>query len=149
MNNNVYGIDLGTCNFKVFCKATGKILKEKNTVAIINKNEIYAYGDAAYAMYEKAVNILKTCEGGELEIAITYLNMASASEAQLGLLDADEKIQDYMDMAQDLLENYTYRGGYYAFVCEKCASVFGYYGRFVYEGELLERARRIYESEGN
>ena len=39
--------------------------------------------------------------------------------------------------------------GYYAFVCEKCASVFGYYGRFVYEGELLERARRIYESEGN
>ena len=54
MNNNVYGIDLGTCNFKVFCKATGKILKEKNTVAIINKNEIYAYGDTAYAMYEKA-----------------------------------------------------------------------------------------------
>ena len=54
MNNNVYGIDLGTCNFKVFCKSTGKILKEKNTIAIINKNQIYAYGDAAYAMYEKA-----------------------------------------------------------------------------------------------
>ena len=54
MNNNVYGIDLGTCNFKVFCKTNGKILKEKNTIAIINKNEIYAYGDDAYAMYEKA-----------------------------------------------------------------------------------------------
>ena len=54
MNNNVYGIDLGTCNFKVFCKSNGKILKEKNTIAIINKNEIYAYGDDAYAMYEKA-----------------------------------------------------------------------------------------------
>lgn len=54
MNNNVYGIDLGTCNFKVFCKSTGKILKEKNTIAIINKNQIYSYGDAAYAMYEKA-----------------------------------------------------------------------------------------------
>ena len=54
MNNNVYGIDLGTCNFKVFCKSNGKILKEKNTFAIINKNEIYAYGDDAYAMYEKA-----------------------------------------------------------------------------------------------
>ena len=36
MNNNVYGIDLGTCNFKVFCKATGKILKEKNTVKRCN-----------------------------------------------------------------------------------------------------------------
>lgn len=54
MNNNVYGIDLGTCNFKVFCKANGKILKEKNTIAIINKKQIYAYGDDAYAMYEKA-----------------------------------------------------------------------------------------------
>ena len=29
-------------------------MKEKNTIAVINKNEIYAYGDAAYAMYEKA-----------------------------------------------------------------------------------------------
>ena len=54
MNNNIYGIDFGTCNFKVFCKASGKILTEKNTIAIINKNQIYAYGDAAYAMYEKA-----------------------------------------------------------------------------------------------
>ena len=54
MNDNIYGIDLGTCNFKVFCKATGKIMKEKNTVAIINKNQIYSYGDDAYAMYEKA-----------------------------------------------------------------------------------------------
>lgn len=54
MNNNVYGIDLGTSNFKVFCKSNGKIMKEKNTIAVINKNEIYAYGDDAYAMYEKA-----------------------------------------------------------------------------------------------
>lgn len=54
MNDNVYGIDLGTCNLKVFCKSNGKIIKEKNTVAIINKDQIYAYGDDAYAMYEKA-----------------------------------------------------------------------------------------------
>ena len=54
MNNNVYGIDLGTSNFKIFCKSNGKIMKEKNTIAVINKNEIYAYGDEAYAMYEKA-----------------------------------------------------------------------------------------------
>ena len=54
MNNNVYGIDLGTCNLKVYCKATGKVLNEKNTIAIINKNQMYAYGNDAYAMYEKA-----------------------------------------------------------------------------------------------
>lgn len=54
MNNNIYCIDLGTCNMKIFCKSIGKILNEKNTIAIVNKNQMYAYGDAAYAMYEKA-----------------------------------------------------------------------------------------------
>ena len=54
MTNNVYGIALGTCNMKIYCKATNKILNEKNTIALVNKDQIYAYGDAAYAMYEKA-----------------------------------------------------------------------------------------------
>lgn len=54
MNNNIYGIDFGTCNFKVFSKTSGKYVTEKNTIALINKNQIYAYGDEAYAMYEKA-----------------------------------------------------------------------------------------------
>ena len=54
MSNNVYGIDLGTNDFKVYSKATGKTMLEKNTIAVIDKNQIYAYGDSAYAMYEKA-----------------------------------------------------------------------------------------------
>ena len=54
MNNNVYGIDLGTSNLKVFSKSNGKIFMEKNTIAIRGKDEIFAYGDKAYAMYEKA-----------------------------------------------------------------------------------------------
>lgn len=58
MTNNVYGIDLGTCNMKIYCKATNKILNEKNTIALVNKDEIYAYGDEAYAMYEKAPEVI-------------------------------------------------------------------------------------------
>ena len=54
MTNNVYGIDLGTCNMKIYCKASNKIMNEKNAIALVNKNEMYAYGDDAYAMYEKA-----------------------------------------------------------------------------------------------
>ena len=67
MNSNVYGIDLGTCNMKIYCKATNKILNEKDTIALVNKNQIYAYGDAAYAMYEKApesINVIfPVCSG--------------------------------------------------------------------------------------
>ena len=36
MNNNIYCIDLGTCNIKVFCKSTGKILNEKNRDEVYN-----------------------------------------------------------------------------------------------------------------
>ena len=105
--------------------------------------------DEANAMYENAITIMKETDTGALEVAITYLNMASAAEAELGSVNADEKIQEYMDSAQELIENYGRRDGYYAFVCEKCASVFGYYGRFLYENELKERAGRIYRGEGN
>ena len=59
MSTNVYGIDLGTCNLKVFCKATGKVINEKNTIAIVNKNQLYSFGNDAYAMYEKAPDSIK------------------------------------------------------------------------------------------
>ena len=36
------------------------------------------------------------------------------------------------------------RDGNYAFVCGKCASVFGYYGWFLYAEELRRRADEIY-----
>ena len=84
-------------------------------------------------------------DGGDLEIAITYLNMASAKESELGLAEADTFISDLLCRAQALLDAWSNRDGYYAFVCEKCASVFGYYGHFAYEADLAERARRIYE----
>lgn len=54
MSANIYGVDLGTANLKIYCKANGAILNEKNTIAIINKNQMYSYGNDAYAMYEKA-----------------------------------------------------------------------------------------------
>jgi len=56
---NVYGVDLGTCNLKIYNKHTNKIIKEKNTISIINKNQLYAYGDNAYAMYEKAPDTIQ------------------------------------------------------------------------------------------
>ena len=35
MSNNIYGIDFGTCNFKVFSKSSGKVVSEKNTIAMV------------------------------------------------------------------------------------------------------------------
>lgn len=54
MFGNVYGLDLGTYEIKVFDKKKNTIWKEKNAVAISNKKEIISVGDDAYAMFEKA-----------------------------------------------------------------------------------------------
>lgn len=99
----------------------------------------------ANELYEKALSITESSGKGALERAITYLNMASAAEAELGLIEADERIAELLKKSEALIEGHENRDGYYAFVCEKCASVFEYYGLFFYGKELKERARRIYE----
>ena len=52
--SNGYGIDMGTGNLKIFDKSKSQVTVEKNTIAIVDKNRTYAYGDEAYSMYEKA-----------------------------------------------------------------------------------------------
>lgn len=54
MGNNVFGIDLGTSNIKIYSKNEDAVIVEKNMIAIENKNTLFAYGDSAYEMYEKA-----------------------------------------------------------------------------------------------
>lgn len=99
----------------------------------------------ALELYEKAISVMKNAEDGMLEVAITYLNIANLKEAELGLEDAQDVIEDLLDKATKILDEYEPINGYYAFVCEKCASTFGYYGYFAYENELKERAAEIYE----
>ncbi len=101
--------------------------------------------DAAAKLYEKALSIMKDVPGGDLECAITYLNMASAAEAELGAEAAENRIEEYLDKACDLLIHADApRDGYYAFVCEKCAPTFSYYGYFLAAEELNRRAEEIY-----
>lgn len=98
----------------------------------------------AYALYEKAIALLKNKSDGALHIAVTKLNIADAKEKELGAEAAEGEIEALLGASRKLLEDYPVRDGYYAFVCEKCASVFGYYGHFLYAKELKERADTIY-----
>jgi len=52
--NNSFGIDLGTGNIKIYSSADDSILNEKNIIAIKNKDTLFAYGDSAFDMFEKA-----------------------------------------------------------------------------------------------
>ncbi len=81
MNNLSFGIDLGTSNICIYSNADDSILMEKNMIAIENKKNIFAYGDSAYDMYEKApgnINISYPLSNGviadikNMEIIIHY-----------------------------------------------------------------------------
>ena len=130
--------------------------------------------DEALALYEKAVLVMAKVQDGELEQAITCLNMADAVEAGAGMEEGESRIFELVERAEELLDNKgrellcpdgetsvletpgalkalpaeeRARLGYYAFVCEKCAPVFEYYGYFLTANRLRETAEKIYAEE--
>lgn len=54
LGNNSFGIDLGTSNIKIYSRNDDNVMIEKNMIAIENKNTLFAYGNSAFEMYEKA-----------------------------------------------------------------------------------------------
>ena len=96
-------------------------------------------------LYALALDVIGKKEGGEPEQAITELNLASLAEAEKGLDGGAEEIEARLERAEALLKKEGLKkDGNYAFVAEKCASVFGYYGWFMTESELRSEAERIY-----
>ena len=101
--------------------------------------------DEAFRYYALALEVMERQPCGQPERAITYLNMANAAEAAGGLEEAEETITEYLRTAEALLaEPSIPRNGYYAFVCEKCAPTFAYYGWFQTAADLRSAAEAIY-----
>lgn len=53
MSRNVYGLDLGSYEIKIYDKNHEQIWKAKNAIAVQNKKYIFAAGDEAFEMYER------------------------------------------------------------------------------------------------
>lgn len=99
----------------------------------------------ARAAYAQALAVMAHVPHGAWDQAITELNLADLAAAELGLLEGEREIEDRLDRAWTLLD--CPRGdwnGYYAFVCEKCAPSFTYFGRFADGEALKQRAEEIY-----
>ena len=128
--------------------------------------------EEALELYEKALLVMAQVPDGELEQAITYLNMANTVEAMLGMEEGESRIYELVEKAEDLIETKSEellgkddalpaaqpgdgptayflsremrsRLGYYAFVCEKCAPSFSYYGYFLTAERLKDRSDRL------
>lgn len=100
--------------------------------------------EEALDAYEKALKITSLNSSTLLDGAITYVNMAHLYEAWHG--SEAEEITEVLEKAQMIMQSdEVERNAYYAFVCEKCAPSFDYYGYFFFAEELKERAKNIYE----
>ena len=87
---------------------------------------------------------MKKAPNGSWDAAIYYLNAADVYYRDKGQ-EAEAEIERCVETAWQLLNGDEPQNGYYAFVAEKCAPTFGYYGYFFYERELKARAKKIYE----
>ena len=101
--------------------------------------------DEADALYQKAIDLTIRTPEAQGDAAISLLNRANLIEARDGLLEGNDAICACLDRAEELLNDPALpHDGYHAFVCEKCAPTFGYYGYFAFQKELEERAATIY-----
>ena len=102
--------------------------------------------DEALEYYSMALGVMAQVPGGEIECALTKLNMANCYEGKLGLLDGSELIEECLEDAKELLDTPELdRSGYYAFMADKCVSTFEYYGYFDYASKLKKRVEETYE----
>ena len=102
--------------------------------------------DEEEACYRRALECMAEVKHGELEQAITWLNMADAAAYEKGFEEAEETAHEYLSKAKELLETPDLpRNGYYAFVLEKCAPAFYCWGDAEYGETIEERSRKIYE----
>lgn len=97
----------------------------------------------AKKQYDKALEITLNNDM-KLEAIMTYINLADLAVAVRGFTEAEELYTEYLGKAIELFDDESIpRNISYAFACENCATVFGYYGYFMYETELKQRAKDI------
>lgn len=90
----------------------------------------------------KAIKITESIERNEPETAVSCVNLA---HLYYDMNHEDDRVNRLMEKALDILENPDFYGyEKYAFTCRKCAPSFGFFGFFLAEKQLNERADRIY-----
>ena len=105
--------------------------------------------DEARENFLKAIAILEAKEDVYGEVAVSYVNLAhlefDAAYAKGEV--ADDKVDECLKKAWECLDSKDIkRDGNYAFICEKCAPAYEFFGWFIEKAELEKRAQDIYNA---
>lgn len=105
--------------------------------------------DEARENYLKAIKLLEAKEDVFGEIAVSYVNLAHLEyDAAFAKGEsADDRVDECLEKAYACLDNPKIkRDGNYAYICEKCAPAYEFFGYFMQRAELERRAKEIYEA---
>lgn len=95
----------------------------------------------ALESYNKAILVMQNVQGGQADLAITYVNLAHLYQK----INEKQKITDSLFKAYELLNlEQIKKDGYFAYVCSKCAPSFEYFGYTVIAKELTKLSESIY-----
>ncbi|MBR4754784.1 MAG: rod shape-determining protein, partial [Lachnospiraceae bacterium] len=84
-------------NIKIYDQASNQIYKQKNVIAIINKKDLFAYGDEAYQMHEKAPATINVSFPVHYGVIADYNNMQTLlNEFLKEFMDTKSKMADFI-----------------------------------------------------
>lgn len=102
----VYGIDLGSDKIKIYSQKKNEIWKERNMLAVRNKEQILAVGDEAYEMYEKTPgNVVVSSPMAEGMIAnVGYLDIVLHALLEKNVRNTGRHPVIYFSVPADMTE---------------------------------------------
>ncbi len=107
MARNIFGLDIGTSNIKIYSSDKDYILNEKNIIAIANKKEIFAFGDEAFEMHEKAPEYINVTFPVKYGVIADFANMQVLISEFIKLMSKGKKITPadfYVAVPTDITE---------------------------------------------
>lgn len=97
MAQHIYGIDLGTSNFKICGTGNKLVINEKNTIAIKDKVDVYDFGDNAFDMFEKAPGNIVVSFPVKFGVIADIQNMALLFECFFGKINQKHSVKSSSD----------------------------------------------------
>ena len=98
--------------------------------------------DKAEECYFNAIKVMEKAENGKPDFAITYVNLAHLYDCT----KKADKITDCLFKAYGLLnDEENVKNGYYAYVLDKCAPSFKYFGYDKIADDMKKESKEIYE----
>ena len=107
MIRNIFGLDIGTSNIKIYSNDSDNFLNEKNIIAIAKKKKVFAIGDEAFEMHEKAPEYIQVTFPVKYGVIADFANMQTLVTEFIKKISKNNKISAadfYIAVPTDITE---------------------------------------------